>query len=187
MRRIEAVTGLNALRYLDETLAQLGAVASALKVTSTSGLAQRAEQMAAELKEKDRTIESLNAKMADMRINGLFEGAKEINGVRVITALFSATPANALRTMCDKIRDSAPNVVAVLAATQDGKANIAVTVGKDAQQKGLTAGKIVREVAKVAGGNGGGKAEFAMAGAKDLTKLDEALAAAEGIVDAMMQ
>lgn len=187
VRRIEAVTGLNALQYLNDTLAQLGAVASALKVTSVSGLAQRAEQMTAELKEKDREIESLNAKMADMRINGLFEGAKDINGVRVITALFSATPSNALRTMCDKIRDNAPNVVAVLAATQDGKANIAVAVGKDAQQKGLNAGKIVREVAKVAGGNGGGKAEFAMAGAKDLTKLDEALAAAEGVVSGMMQ
>ena len=187
VRRIEAVTGLNALQYLNDTLAQLGAVASALKVTSVSGLAQRAEQMTAELKEKDREIESLNAKMADMRINGLFEGAKDINGVRVITALFSATPSNALRTMCDKIRDNAPNVVAVLAATQDGKANIAVAVGKEAQQKGLNAGKIVREVAKVAGGNGGGKAEFAMAGAKDLTKLDEALAAAEGVVSGMMQ
>ena len=187
VRRIEAVTGVNALQYLNDTLAQLGAVASALKVTSVSGLAQRAEQMTAELKEKDREIESLNAKMADMRINGLFEGAKDINGVRVITALFSATPSNALRTMCDKIRDNAPNVVAVLAATQDGKANIAVAVGKEAQQKGLNAGKIVREVAKVAGGNGGGKAEFAMAGAKDLTKLDEALAAAEGVVSGMMQ
>ena len=187
VRRIEAVTGLNALQYLNDTLAQLGAVATALKVTSVSGLAQRAEQMTAELKEKDREIESLNAKMADMRINGLFEGAKDINGVRVITALFSATPSNALRTMCDKIRDNAPNVVAVLAATQDGKANIAVAVGKEAQQKGLNAGKIVREVAKVAGGNGGGKAEFAMAGAKDLTKLDEALAAAEGVVSGMMQ
>ena len=187
VRRIEAVTGLNALQYLNDTLAQLGAVASALKVTSVSGLAQRAEQMTAELKEKDREIESLNAKMADMRINGLFEGAKDINGVRVITALFSATPSNALRTMCDKIRDNAPNVVAVLAATQDGKANIAVAVGKEAQQKGLNAGKIVREVAKVAGGNGGGKAEFAMAGAMDLTKLDEALAAAEGVVSGMMQ
>ena len=187
VRRIEAVTGLNALQYLNDTLAQLGAVASALKVTSVSGLAQRAEQMTAELKEKDREIESLNAKMADMRINGLFEGAKDIDGVRVITALFSATPSNALRTMCDKIRDNAPNVVAVLAATQDGKANIAVAVGKEAQQKGLNAGKIVREVAKVAGGNGGGKAEFAMAGAKDLTKLDEALAAAEGVVSGMMQ
>ena len=187
VRRIEAVTGLNALQYLNYTLAQLGAVASALKVTSVSGLAQRAEQMTAELKEKDREIESLNAKMADIRINGLFEGAKDINGVRVITALFSATPSNALRTMCDKIRDNAPNVVAVLAATQDGKANIAVAVGKEAQQKGLNAGKIVREVAKVAGGNGGGKAEFAMAGAKDLTKLDEALAAAEGVVSGMMQ
>ena len=187
VRRIEAVTGLNALQYLNDTLAQLGTVASALKVTSVSGLAQRAEQMTAELKEKDREIESLNAKMADMRINGLFEGAKDIDGVRVITALFSATPSNALRTMCDKIRDNAPNVVAVLAATQDGKANIAVAVGKEAQQKGLNAGKIVREVAKVAGGNGGGKAEFAMAGAKDLTKLDEALAAAEGVVSGMMQ
>ncbi len=187
VRRIEAVTGLNALQYLNDTLAQLGAVASALKVTSVSGLAQRAEQMTAELKEKDREIESLNAKMADMRINGLFEGAKDINGVRVITALFSATPSNALRTMCDKIRDNAPNVVAVLAARQDGKANMAVGVGKEAQQKGLNAGKIVREVAKVAGGNGGGKAEFAMAGAKDLTKLDEALAAAEGVVSGMMQ
>ena len=187
VRRIEAVTGLNALQYLNDTLAQLGAVASALKVTSVSGLAQRAEQMTAELKEKDREIESLNAKMADMRINGLFEGAKDINGVRVMTALFSATPSIALRTMCDKIRDNAPNVVAVLAATQDGKANIAVAVGKEAQQKGLNAGKIVREVAKVAGGNGGGKAEFAMAGAKDLTKLDEALAAAEGVVSGMMQ
>ena len=99
---------MNALQYLNDTLAQLGAVASALKVTSVSGLAQRAEQMTAELKEKDREIESLNAKMADMRINGLFEGAKDINGVRVITALFSATPSNALRTMCDKIRDNAP-------------------------------------------------------------------------------
>lgn len=187
VRRIEAVTGMNALRYLNDTIGQLNAVASALKVTSVSGLAQRAEQVTSELKEKDREIESLNAKMADLRINGLFEGAKDLGGVRVITALFSSTPSNALRTMCDKIRDNAPNVVAVLAATQDGKANIAVAVGKEAQQKGLNAGKIVREVAKVAGGNGGGKPDFAMAGAKDLTKLDEALAAAEGIVSGMMQ
>ena len=187
VRPIEAVARVDGLQYFNDTPANHGAVASALKVTSVSGLAQRAEQMTAELKEKDREIESLNAKMADMRINGLFEGAKDINGVRVITALFSATPSNALRTMCDKIRDNAPNVVAVLAATQDGKANIAVAVGKEAQQKGLNAGKIVREVAKVAGGNGGGKAEFAMAGAKDLTKLDEALAAAEGVVSGMMQ
>ena len=187
VRRIEAVTGMNALRYLNETLDQLGAVASAMKAPSVSGLAQRAEQITAELKEKDREIESLNAKMADVRVNGLFEGAKEINGVRVITALFTATPSNALRTMCDRIRDNAPNIVAVLAATQDGKANIAVAVGKEAQQKGLSAGKIVREVAAIAGGKGGGKPDFAMAGAKDLTKLDEAIEAAEGIVSGMMQ
>ena len=186
VRRIEAVTGMNALHYMNGKLEELNAVASAMKAGSAAGLVQRAEQMTAELKEKDRVIESLNAKLADMQINGLFEGAKMVNGVRVITALFSATEPNALRTMCDKVRENAPNMVAVLAATHDGKANIAVTVGKSALEKGLNAGKIVREVAKVAGGNGGGKPDFAMAGAKDLTKLDEALAAAEGIVAEMV-
>ncbi|WP_050697694.1 alanine--tRNA ligase [Anaeromassilibacillus senegalensis] len=186
VRRIEAVTGMNALRYMNGKLEELNAVASAMKAGSAAGLVQRAEQMTVELKEKDRVIESLNAKLADMQINGLFEGAKMVNGVRVITALFSATEPNALRTMCDKVRENAPNMVAVLAATHDGKANIAVTVGKNALEKGLNAGKIVREVAKVAGGNGGGKPDFAMAGAKDLTKLDEALAAAEGIVAEMV-
>ena len=186
VRRIEAVTGMNALHYMNGKLEELNAVAAAMKAGSAAGLVQRAEQMTAELKEKDRVIESLNAKLADMQINGLFEGAKMVNGVRVITALFSATEPNALRTMCDKVRENAPNMVAVLAATHDGKANIAVTVGKNALEKGLNAGKIVREVAKVAGGNGGGKPDFAMAGAKDLTKLDEALAAAEGIVAEMV-
>ncbi|WP_195985049.1 alanine--tRNA ligase [Clostridium sp. D33t1_170424_F3] len=186
VRRMEAVTGMNALHYMNGKLEELNAIASAMKAGSAAGLVQRAEQMTAELKEKDRVIESLNAKLADMQINGLFEGAKMVNGVRVITALFSATEPNALRTMCDKVRENAPNMVAVLAATHDGKANIAVTVGKNALEKGLNAGKIVREVAKVAGGNGGGKPDFAMAGAKDLTKLDEALAAAEEIVAGMV-
>ena len=96
------------------------------------------------------------------------------------------TGSEALRTMCDKARDLAPNVVAVIAGTSNGKATIAVACGKNAQEKGAHAGNIVRAVAKIAGGNGGGKADSAMAGAKDLTMLDEALAAVEGIVAEML-
>ena len=88
--------------------------------------------------------------------------------------------------MCDRIRDQASDIVAVLACTSNGKGNIAATVGKGALAKGLHAGKLVKAVAQVTGGNGGGKPDFAMAGAKDLTKLDEALAAAEGFVADMM-
>ena len=104
----------------------------------------------------------------------------------MISAILRNVDAGALRTMCDKLRDSKPNMVAVLISAQDEKANIAVSVGKEAQGKGLNAGKIVREVAKVAGGNGGGKPDFAMAGTKDMTKLDDALQAADGIIGDMM-
>jgi len=109
-----------------------------------------------------------------------------VKGVQVISAILRNLDAGALRTMCDKLRDSKPNMVAVLISAQDEKANIAVSVGKEAQGKGLNAGKIVREVAKVAGGNGGGKPDFAMAGTKDVSKLDAALNAVDEIVGNML-
>ena len=185
VRRIEGVTGEGVLNLLNRTLGTLHEASAELKLNNPSDLPQKIGQLTAELKEKDRQLESLNSRIAGMQLDGLFAGAKEIGGVRVITAMFSGTDANTLRTMCDKVRDAAPNAVAVIATTNNGKANIAATVGKNAQEKGLNAGKIIRPVAQIAGGNGGGKPDFAMAGAKDLTKLDEALAAVEGIVEEM--
>ena len=88
--------------------------------------------------------------------------------------------------MCDKIRDKSPEMVAVLASVTGGKATIAAAAGKDAQAKGIHAGKLVGQVAKLAGGNGGGKPDSAMAGAKDVAKLDEALAAAKDIAASML-
>jgi alanyl-tRNA synthetase len=187
VRRIEGVTGAGVLTLMNQTIHEIEEAALALKLNNSSELVQKAVQISAELKEKDRTIEILNSKLAAMQIDGLFAGAKEVNGVTVITALFPGTEPTALRAMCDKIRDHAPNMVAVLAGTHDGKANIAVCVAKDAMQKGVNAGQIVRQVAQIAGGNGGGKADSAMAGAKDINKLDEALAAVEKIVANMIQ
>ena len=102
--------------------------------------------------------------------------------MRIVTAFFSGTGSDALRSMCDKIRDKAPNVVAALIGSDAGKTTLAVSVSKNAQARGLKAGMLVKQIAAVAGGNGGGKPEFAMAGIRDTTKIDEALAAVCGIV-----
>ena len=186
VRRIEGVTGLGVLGMLAEETALIHNTAAVMKLNNPSEIGVRAAQLLTELKEKDSAIESLNSRIAGMQMDGLFAEAKEINGVKIITALFSGTESAALRTMCDRIRDQASDIVAVLACTSNGKGNIAATVGKGALAKGLHAGKLVKAVAQVTGGNGGGKPDFAMAGAKDLTKLDEALAAAEGFVADMM-
>ena len=187
VRRIEAVTGEGVIRMLNNAVALIDNTAVAMKLNNTQELAAKAQSMTDELKEKDRQIAMLSSKLAGMEIQGLFETAKEVEGVKIVSALFSGTESDALRTMCDKARDFAPNIVAVLAGTSNGKATIAVACGKSAQEKGAHAGNIVRAVAKIAGGNGGGKADSAMAGAKDLTMLDEALAAVEGIVTDMIQ
>ncbi|HIU31533.1 MAG TPA: alanine--tRNA ligase [Candidatus Caccousia avistercoris] len=186
VRRIEGVTGAGVLGLLAENDRLIHSAAAAMKLNNVSDLASRAAQMTAELKEKDSVIESLSGRIAGMQLEGLFQNAKEVGGVQVITALVPGADAAALRAMCDRIRDKAPNAAAVLACSSGGKGNIAAALGKDAQAMGLNAGKIVKAVAQLTGGNGGGKPDFAMAGAKDLSKLEEALAAAESIVSGML-
>ncbi len=187
VRRIEGVTGFGVLNLLNQTISQMDEAAAVLKLNNVSELTQKAAQITAELKEKDRTIEVLNSKLGAMQINGLFDKAEEINGVQIITGIFPGTEPNALRSMCDKVRDHAPNMVAVLVGTTDGKANIASSVAKEALQKGANAGQIVRQVAQLAGGNGGGRPDSAMAGAKDLNKLEEAMAQVKKIVASMLK
>ncbi|XOQ44138.1 MAG: Alanine--tRNA ligase 1 [Clostridium sp.] len=187
VRRIEAVTGKNVLGYLDEMADELRKTAAVLKVNNTAELAQKAEQMTAELKEKEREIESLNSKLAAMRMESLFAGAKDIGGVRLIAAKLEGTDPEVLRLMCDRVKEHAPDMVAVLAGVRGGKGNIAVACAPDARKKGAHAGKIVKEVATVAGGGGGGRPDSAMAGTKHPEKLDEAIAAAEKIVANMIK
>ena len=186
VRRIEGVTGFGVLQALENNNQLLARTAAAMKANSIPEMPERARQLVDELKEKDRQIESLNAKLASSSIKGLFEKAVEVQGVKVITGLFSGTTGDALRTMCDQVREAGPAMVAVFAAVQEGKATLAATVGAEAKAAGLNAGKIVKAVAQLTGGNGGDKPDFAMAGAKDLTKLDEALAAVTGIVEGMI-
>ncbi|WP_411678453.1 alanine--tRNA ligase [Caproicibacter sp.] len=187
VRRIEAVTGNNVIAYLDELAGELQQAASVLKVNNPAELAQRAEQISAELKEKDRELESLNGRLASMRMESLFARAKQVGEVRLIAAKLDGADAEVLRMMCDRVKEHAPDLVAVLAGVQDGKANIAVACAKEALKKGAHAGKIVKEVAALAGGGGGGRPDSAMAGTKHPEKLDEAISAAEKIVANMVK
>ena len=186
VRRIEAATGANLLALLDEAESRIGAAAEALKLSSPTELVHRSAQISAELKEKDREIESLGAKLAAVRVDGLLSSAKDVKGVKLVVARLSETSPASLRVMCDKVLEKSQNCVAVLAAVGGGKASIAACAGKGAQAKGAHAGRIVRGVATAAGGSGGGRPDSAMAGTKDVAKLDGALAAAERIVSDMI-
>ena len=107
----------------------------------------------------------------------------DVDGVKIMTAYLSGTTADALRTMCERVRDKAPNVVAALVGSSDGKLTLAVTCGKNVLGRGLKSGVLAKKIAMLAGGNGGGKPDFAMAGLKDATKVDEALNAVQHFID----
>ena len=182
VRRIEATTGLGVMRLLDERTAMLEETASSVKANNLKDVPARAAALAAECKSLNKELEELKAKMASAKIDGLFENAVDVDGVKIMTAYLSGTTADALRTMCERVRDKAPNVVAALVGSSDGKLTLAVTCGKNVLGRGLKSGVLAKKIAMLAGGNGGGKPDFAMAGLKDATKVDEALNAVPEIV-----
>ena len=183
IRRIEAVTGRNLLIRANLQEAMLHTVASTLKANNVTALPVRAEAVMAENKALAKELEEIKAQVAASKVTSLFDNAEEIGGVKIASAYFTGTTGDTLRGMCDTIRDKAVKpAVAVLVGKAEDKITMAVTVTKQAQEKGLKAGALVKEIAAIAGGKGGGKPDFAMAGLKDETKIDEALAAVGTIV-----
>ena len=183
IRRIEAVTGRNLLIRANLQEAMLHTVANTLKANNVTALPVRAEAVMAENKALAKELEEIKAQVAASKVTSLFDNAEEISGVKIASAYFTGTTGDTLRGMCDTIRDKAVKpAVAVLVGKAEDKITMAVTVTKQAQEKGLKAGALVKEIAAIAGGKGGGKPDFAMAGLKDETKIDEALAAVGTIV-----
>ena len=184
IRRIEAVTGKNLLLRANKQETMLHTVAAALKANNVAGLPARAEAVMAENKAMSKELDDMKAKIAASKVTSLFDDAEEVGGVKIASAYFTGTSGDTLRGMCDTVRDKAVNpVVAVLVGKAEDKITMAVTVNKMAQEKGLKAGVLVKEISAIAGGKGGGKPDFAMAGLKDENKIDEALAAVKGIVE----
>ena len=187
IRRIEAVTGKNLLMRANANELVLRTTAAALKANNLADLAARAEAVMAENKALAKELDAVKAEVAAAKVQSLFESAEDVNGVKIITAYFSGTASGTLRGMCDTLRDKAVKpVLAVLVGSDGGKITMAVSVNKLAQEKGLKAGSIVKELSAIAGGKGGGKPDFAMAGLKDPNKIDEALHAAAEVAARQM-
>ena len=182
IRRIEATTGYGVLNLLDDRTTELANTAVALKANNMKDVAARAQAVTAELKETNKQLEIAKAKLASSQIDGLFQNAVEVDGVRIVTVYLNGTTPDTLRSMMDKLRDKEPNAVGALIGTDGSKTTLAVGVGKNALARGLKAGALVKQIAAIAGGNGGGKPDFAMAGIRDTSKIDDALNAVEGIV-----
>ncbi len=189
VRRIEAVTGLNSLRLVNEEHSLILGTASALKIAITKDLRQRALGLMSELKEKDKEIQKLSGVIANAKTQSVLENAIVVGELKVVTALLEDVSVPDLRKMCDLVKSKGDNYVGVIAAIQKekGSGNICTCCGKRAVELGAHAGNIAREVAKLAGGSGGGKPDSAMAGAKDVTALKGAVDAAVAIVEAMLK
>ena len=187
VRRMEAVTGRNVLKYINANNELIEKTAAAMKLTNVSELDQKATQISAELKAAEKQVEALNAELAAIQARGMMNDAADLGGVKLLVSRQDGVNGGELRKMADSAKDNGEDIVAVLAAVNGDKANFACACGKDAIAKGAHAGNIVREVAKIAGGSGGGRPDSAMAGGKDVTKVDDAMAAAESIVKAMLK
>ena len=181
VRRIEAVTGANVISLLDKYKALINETALNLKAQNADDIARRAAQVTAELKESERNLEKLESKLASGKINDMLNSAKAVGNVRVITAEIKGT-ADELRKMADTVKAENADMVAVFAGVNGEKVTFCAACGSDAVKSGVHAGNLVREVAKITGGNGGGKPDSAMAGGKDASKIAEALATVEDIV-----
>ena len=155
IRRIEAVTGRNLLIRANLQEAMLHTVANTLKANNVTALPVRAEAVMAENKALAKELEEIKAQVAASKVTSLFDNAEEIGGVKFASAYFTGTTGDTLRGMCDTIRDKAVKpAVAVLVGKAEDKITMAVTVTKQAQEKGLKAGALVKEIAAIAGGKG---------------------------------
>ena len=169
---------LNLLNSMKETLAKSCDI---LKISNQNELIHRCEGVMNELREKDKKIESMAQAAANAQLGDLGAGCPEINGVKIVTAALDGTGADGLRKIGDSLADKFDCFVAVLAGTADGKSSILCKCSKSAVAKGANAGTLVREIAAVAGGKGGGKPDQAMAGIPDASRIKDALAAAADI------
>ncbi|GAB2672391.1 alanine--tRNA ligase [Paenibacillus thermoaerophilus] len=183
VRRIEAVTGRAAYEHMDAQL-QLLKEAGALLKANAADVPKRLEALQAQLKELQRENESLRGKLGAIEAGALADRAEDIGGVKLISARVQAADMDGLRTIADELRAKLGSGIVVLGAAADGKVNLLAAVTSDLTARGYHAGKLVKELAAICGGGGGGRPDLAQAGGKDPSKLDEAIARAKELVQA---
>ncbi len=181
VRRIEATVGKLTLADIDRNRELLFHAAQLMKV-KPGELDTRIEQQLEELRELRHTVEAFKSKEALGEVNNFLMGAKDVCGLKVLTATLPNADADRLRKMGDFLRDKDSTVVAVLSSVNEGKITFLAVCGKEAIEKGVKAGDIIKAVCACCCGKGGGKPDCAMGGGSDVLKLDDALAKVDDFV-----
>jgi alanyl-tRNA synthetase len=180
VRRIEAVTGSNALTYTQQLEEESLRIASLLKAEGGDSI-ERLNRLLNRQKELQKELDTLKAKLASTASSDLLADVREIGGVKVLSTTVDLADPKELREMADNLKDRIGSGVIVLGMAKDDKANLLVAVTKDLTSR-FKAGDIIRQLAPIIGGNGGGKPELAQAGGNLPDKLSEALAAAYSVI-----
>ncbi|MCR4600628.1 MAG: alanine--tRNA ligase [Clostridia bacterium] len=181
VRRIEAITGMGLYSRINEFDELIGNVTDILK-TQKNNLVHRLESLLEENRAMKKELDELKKASMGDSAESMLKDAKVINGVKLITGKFEDTEIDDLRSLSDQLRAQENGLIIVLASVKEGKVTFLLSVSDDLQEKGYHAGKMIKEVAKIAGGGGGGKANMAQAGAKDPSKIEEAFAFAETLL-----
>jgi alanyl-tRNA synthetase len=186
IRRIEAVTGMKAYAYMKEKEDSLEQISKVLRTNSKDAL-EKVEQFVNELRDCHKEIEMLKNKLTSGAIEEILDTAIEVNTIKMICHKLSGLDIEGLRNLGDKLKDKLKSGLIVLAGENQGKVNFVAMATEDVVRKGIHAGAIIKQVAKIAGGGGGGRPTIAQAGAKDLSKIDEALEAVAQMVQKLTQ
>ena len=183
VRRIEAITGREVIAKYIAMTSMVNKVADRLKARPVE-IMSKVESNLSEIHELRQNIDKLKDQLMSGQAERMLYGAKDIKGLKVITITNGPVNATDIRKMGDQLRDRYPNIVAVLAATAESKATMLAVCGKNAVERGIKAGDLIKNITKICEGTGGGKPDSAMGGCKNLLKLDDAMAAVDDFVNA---
>ena len=185
VRRIEALTAANLLNYYREVEGRLAAVAAAAK-TNPEDLERKIGQFQSEIKSLHQENEQLKAKIAGAAMGNVTDQVTDVNGVKLLAMEAEGLDMNGLRNMGDQLRDKLGEGVVVLVSAEGEKVNLIVTATEGAIAKGAHAGNLIKQLAPLVGGGGGGRPNMAQAGGKNPTGIQDMLAQAEGILKGML-
>ena len=186
VRRIEAVTGKGVLLYMKEKEDTIVNASKALKTTAHD-LVKKAESIMDEHKNALKEIEAIKAKLASAKVNDILTSVKHCGEIELLVAQLDGNTPDGLKTIADDIKAKVENSVIVLAANTDDKITFVAMASKGALEKGVHAGKIIKEITAICGGSGGGKPDMAQGGGKDALKIDDALAKVDEIVSSQIK
>ncbi len=186
VRRIEAVTGIKAIAYVESKNDLLKEIGNKLRC-SEKEIVHKLDLQTAEMKEKDKEIMELKSKLAGSAEEEILNSVQEIKGIKLFTGVLKDVDGNALRDLADKIRNKGEECVVVLGSVVEGKVQFVAMTTRDAIAKGVHCGKIIKEIAAIAGGGGGGRPDMAQAGGKLPEKLEEAINSCMSVMEKLVK